>query len=337
MEVINGPVHAAFPAGDASRIGEARRHAARLAQSMAWDETDAGRLALVVTELATNLVRHAQHGRLLLACRVEADEVEVLAIDDGPGLANPDQCMSDGFSTGGTAGTGLGAVRRLSQDFDIHSSVPQGTIVVARLRRKGAATARPAAIGIRGISLAAPGETLCGDGWAACVDGARAALMMADGLGHGPDASKAAQAALDVFRRDPFADLRRGLEQAHAEMRTTRGAAVCSLALDAGAGALRGAGAGNVLARVVSGVFDRSMLSQHGTLGVQMRSLQEVGVEWPLHAIVVVHTDGIESRWAASLLAPVLGRDPVLAAALLMRDHCRGRDDATVVVLARKE
>jgi anti-sigma regulatory factor (Ser/Thr protein kinase) len=337
MEVISGALHTPFPAGDASRIGEARRYAARLAHAMAWDEVDAGRLALVVTELATNLVRHAQKGRLLLACRAEAGEVEVIAIDHGPGLANPDQCMSDGFSTGGTAGTGLGAVRRLSQEFDIHSSVPEGTVVVARLRPKTAAPPELTRIEIRGISLAAPGETVCGDAWVACVDGERAAVMMADGLGHGPDAHKAAQAAMDVFRRDPLADLRGTLEQAHTELRATRGAAVCSLALEARAGVVRGTGAGNVLARVVSGVHDRSMMSQHGTVGVQMRSLQEVEIEWPAHAIVVVHTDGIESRWATKLLLPVLGRDPVLVAAILIRDHCRGRDDATVVVLKRKE
>jgi anti-sigma regulatory factor (Ser/Thr protein kinase) len=337
MEVISGALHTSFPAGDPSRIGEARRHAAGLAESMGWDDVDAGRLALVVTELATNLVRHAQKGCLLLASRPDAGEVEVLAIDHGPGLADPDQCMSDGFSTGGTAGTGLGAVRRLSQDFDIHSSVPQGTVVVARLRHKGAGPPNPGAIEIRGVALAAPGESVCGDAWAACVDGARAAVMVADGLGHGPDARNAAQAAMDVFRRDPFADLRRALEQAHAELRVTRGAAVCSLALDARTSVVRGAGAGNVLARVVSGVFDRSMLSQHGTVGVQMRSLQEADLGWPDHAIIVVHTDGIESRWPAKALLPVLGRDPALAAAILIRDHCRGRDDATVVVIKRKE
>jgi anti-sigma regulatory factor (Ser/Thr protein kinase) len=338
MEVISGPLHTEFPAGDPSRIGEARRHAVRLADSMGWDEVDSGRLALVVTELATNLVRHAQKGRLLIAGDPAADEVEVLAIDRGPGLASPQQCMSDGFSTGGTAGTGLGAVRRLSQDFELHSSVPEGTVVMARVRKKGAAAPRQGhAIQLRGISLAAPGEVLCGDAWSACLDGARAALVMADGLGHGPEAHKAAQAAMEVFRREPFADLRQGLQQAHTELRTTRGAAACSITLDSGASMLRGAGAGNVLARVVSGVFDKSMLSQHGTVGVQMRSPQEVALEWPAHAMVVVHTDGIEARWGTKLLLPVLGRDPALAAAILMRDHCRGRDDATVVVVRRKE
>jgi hypothetical protein len=127
------------------------------------------------------------------------------------------------------------------------------------------------------------------------------------------------------------------LQQAHGEMRSTRGAAVCSLALDAAAGKLHGAGAGNIATRIVSGVSDRTMLSQHGTVGIQMRSLQEVAMEWPAHAMVVVHSDGIETRWPPQLIAPLLGRDPALAAAVLLRDHCRGRDDATVVVARRQE
>ena len=338
MEMIAGPVHRAFPIDDASRIGEARRHAVALANDMGWDEVDSGRLALVITELGSNLLRHAQQGRLLVAARPAASEVELVSIDRGPGVANLAQCMGDGFSTGGTPGTGLGAVRRLSQDFDIHSSVPEGTVAVARVRKNSAP--RPGhgqEIEAGGLCVPVPGETACGDAWAACLDGGRAAVMVADGLGHGPDAARASHAAMQEFEDEPFIGLKPGLERAHGALRTTRGAAVCSLRLDSAGAAVRGAGAGNVVARVISGAHDRSMLSQHGTVGVQMRRVEEVAAAWPPHALVVIHSDGIETRWTPRLLLPVLGRDLTLVAAILMRDHCRGRDDATVVVLRRKE
>lgn len=338
MEMIAGPVHRAFPIGDASRIGEARRYAVALADGMGWGEVDSGRLALVVTELASNLLHHAQQGRLLVAASPAANEVELVSIDHGPGVANLAMCMGDGFSTGGTPGTGLGAVKRLSQDFDIHSTVPEGTVAVARLRKDGAARpGRGQAIEVAGLCLPAPGETACGDAWAACLDEGRASVMVADGLGHGPDAARASHAALHEFEDDPFIGLKPGLERAHGALRSTRGAAVCSLRLDADGEALRGAGAGNVVARVVSGAHDRSMLTQHGTVGVQMRRVEEVTAAWPPHALVVIHSDGIETRWTPRMLLPVLGRDLSLAAAILLRDHCRGRDDATVVVLRRKE
>ncbi len=161
-------------------------------------------------------------------------------------------------------------------------------------------------------------------------------MVVADGLGHGPDAAEAAAAALEAFAEDPLASPRVLLERTHRRLRSTRGAAVMLLQADAAAGVVRCAGAGNVVGRIVSGVTDRTLLSQHGTAGVTIRTPEETTLPWPEHALLVVCSDGIETRWKADAIAPVLGRDPALAAALLMRDHCRGRDDATVAVLRRK-
>lgn len=334
--MISGWVHVAFPVDDASRIGEVRRHAAAQARELGWDEVDAGRLALVVTELGTNLLRHAHKGRLLVAARPQSGEIEVLAIDKGPGITNVGRSMGDGFSTGSTPGTGLGAVRRLADVFDIHSSVPQGTVVLARLARPRALPPRGRGLELGAVAVCAPGEVVCGDAWTASIDGARAAVLLADGLGHGPDAAAAAQASLAVFGRDPHGDLRATLEEAHRDLRTTRGAAVTALQVDGSDGSIRSAGAGNVTVRVVAGDHDRTLLSQHGTIGVQIRRLQEVRAEWPPHGVIVLYSDGIEGRWTPQLIHPLLAHDPALIAAVLVRDHFRGRDDATVVVLRRK-
>jgi anti-sigma regulatory factor (Ser/Thr protein kinase) len=337
MEMIAGTFHASFAMGDPTRVGEARRHAAQLAAECAMDEVTAGRLALVVTELATNLVRHADGGRMLLAARPARGEVEVVCIDGGPGIADIERSMGDGFSTGGTPGTGLGAVRRLAQDFDLHSSVPGGTVMVARVRASTAPAGPAAGVCTGAISLRAPGEQVCGDGWGFALDGARAAVMMADGLGHGPDAAVASRVALEAFAEQPMASPRQLLEHTHQSVKGTRGAAVMVLQANAETGEISSSGAGNVMARLVSGVSDRTILCQHGTAGVTIRTPEETRTPWPPHALLVVFSDGIESRWPPELLAPVLGRDPTLAAALLVRDHCRARDDATVAVLRRRD
>lgn len=334
--MILGSFHTAIPMGDASRVGEARRHAAQLADECGLDEVEAGRLAIIVTELCTNLLRHATHGRLLLSARAARRQVEVIAVDDGPGIPDIDRSLDDGFSTGGTPGTGLGAVRRLAQDFEVHSQVPGGTVVLARVRAAGEQI-REHGICVGAVSLPARGERVCGDGWGFALQAGRAALMVADGLGHGRDAAEAAREALEAFGAAPFGDLRQMLQDTHARLRSTRGAAVMVLQADAGEGTIRSVGAGNVMGRLVSGVADRTLLCQHGTAGVTIRSPEEASTAWPPHALLVVFTDGIESRWKAELLMPVLGRDPTLAAALLVRDHCRGRDDATVAVLRRKD
>ncbi|MEO8855627.1 MAG: anti-sigma regulatory factor [Burkholderiaceae bacterium] len=336
--MIHGTLHAVFPIGDASRVGEARRHAQTLARAAGFGEVPAGRLALVVTELATNLLKHAKQGRLLIAGRIQPPAVEVLSIDEGPGIGDLDQCMGDGFSTGGSPGTGLGAVRRLADDFDIYSSVPAGTLIVARVRAvKAVDTVPEAKFRVGAVAIAAPGEVVSGDAWALAIDDAQVAVIMADGLGHGPDAAIAAQAAMRVFERNPFAEPRSTLESAHVALHGTRGAAVCTALADAASGSIRLAGAGNVAMRVLSGISDRTLLSQHGTVGLQMRRTEEVRGEWPAHASMVIHSDGIQKRWLAAVIVPVLARDPVLAACLLVRDFCRGRDDVSIVILRRKE
>jgi anti-sigma regulatory factor (Ser/Thr protein kinase) len=350
---------------DASRVGEARRHAAQAAAAMDWNEIDAGRLALVVTELGTNLQRHAHKGRLLIAARPRTDaaggaggtggtgEVELISIDEGPGIPDIALAMRDGHSTGGTPGTGLGAVRRLANDFDIHSAVPDGTVSVARVRAGTAATAAGAASAgaprIGAICLPAPHETVCGDAWAAAVQGEQFTVLMADGLGHGPEAAKASQAAIAAFAAAPGADLRDTVQGVHRALQTTRGAAMCVLRIDGcgAAGSTGGAneagatvsysGAGNIVGRVLSGVFDKSLVTQHGTAGLQIRKPETTSLELPAHALVVLHSDGIETRWSVERIRPLLQRDPTLVAAVLLRDHTRHRDDATVVVIRQKE
>ncbi len=335
MEVVAGALHTVFPMDDSSRVGEARRHAAALAEQAGLDQSTAGRLAIVVTELGNNLARHATGGRLLLA-RSGATGVEVISMDEGPGMSDVERCMSDGYSTAGTPGTGLGAIKRMADDFEIHSAVPHGTIIISRLRSGRAAARHPHGVRVAGISIAAPGENVCGDSWAAGLNGERGSIIVADGLGHGPDAAEASLAATAAFSMEPAGGPKDLLTRAHEELRRTRGAAVSILHLDIAEATIRCCGAGNVLARVISGVSDRAVLTQHGTVGLQIRRPEEVLQPWPDHAVLIVHSDGIESRWGADRLMPVLGRDPQLVAAILIRDHCRGRDDATVVVMRRE-
>lgn len=328
--------------GDPSRVGEARRHAAEMSARFGFDAIQSGRLAVAVNELGNNLIRHARGGRLLLAaCEVDGSlAIELLSMDDGPGMADLQACMQDGYSTGGSAGQGLGAVSRLADDFDVHTRAGEGSLILARFYRERdtAGRARRPANGfiVGGVCLPAPGETVSGDGWDVAVHDLRADVVVADGLGHGPEAADAAAAALAAFDGQRGAAPASYLERAHGAMRGTRGAAVGAYRIDGGSQRIRFAGAGNILGRVISGIADRTLVSQSGTVGVQMRTVQEQEVEWPLHALVILHSDGIQSRWQFDD-ASVLQRDPAIVAAFILWKFSRGRDDATVVVIRRAE
>ncbi|AVP57208.1 ATP-binding protein [Pulveribacter suum] len=330
MEVIRGWSHRSFQITDPSCVGEARRFCAKAVQHWGWADADAGRLALIVTELGTNLQRHAKGGALWIAIKEQLREVEVLALDNGPGIADVTRALQDGVSTGsGSPGTGLGGIRRLADDFDLYSAA-NGTLCLARVRASGQATVGCPAVGA--VSLCAPGEIVCGDAWAfAQGDAGEVALLVADGLGHGVHAAEAAQAAVDVFAQAPFASLEASMHETHAALQTTRGAALFLLRLEAPT-QVRHTGAGNVLGRLLSGVADRTLLTQHGTAGVQVRRPEISCTELPAHGVAVLYSDGVISRWKSDELHPLLSRDPALLAAAICWRHGRGRDDATVVV-----
>ena len=322
-----------FAIDDASQVGEARRAANMLAAELGFGEAAAGRLALGVTELGTNLVRHAGGGALLLG--LDGSAIELLSLDTGPGM-DIDRCLQDGFSTASTAGTGLGAVKRLANRFSAFSLPQRGAVISARFETKTQSAAAPfKGFSVAGIGLPAPGERVSGDGWGSRAGDGRTMLLMADGLGHGPEAAEASDLAVELFQRGKPAEPAATLEDVHLNLRSTRGAAVAIVAIEPTLERLVFAGAGNITGRLISGVSDRTLMSQPGTLGVQIRRLQDATYDWPEHAILVLFSDGIVSRWSLADALGLLQCEPMVIAGWIIRDHLRGHDDATVVVVRR--
>jgi anti-sigma regulatory factor (Ser/Thr protein kinase) len=327
-----------FPVAEISDVGTARRHALRIAADASLDETQRGRVAVIATELATNLVRHGRGGQLIMQdLHVGGGQgMEVIAIDSGPGMADKDACMRDGFSSGGTRGNGLGAVRRLSDEFDIFSHPGQGTVVLSRVAGGAAGTPSPSAWRWGAISTPAPGETAIGDSWRLSNGDDEVRLLIADGLGHGPLASEAAESAVGVFEAAGSGSLKPFFERAHAKLRSTRGAAVAVASCVRDSTRINYAGVGNISGVIVGrGGATRGLMSHNGTVGAEMRAVQELPYEWSVGDRLVMHSDGIATRWQLGAYPGLATLHPAVTTALLYRDFLRGRDDATVVVLER--
>jgi anti-sigma regulatory factor (Ser/Thr protein kinase) len=324
----------AVAVGEPNQAGEARRAAVRLAESIGFDEQARGEVAIVATELATNLARYARHGSLLLhALDLPAGRaIEILSIDAGPGMADVRACLQDGYSTGGTPGNGLGAVRRLSTLFDIFSG-PGGTAIVSRVSRAADPRRPPSGFDWGVVSLPVPGEQVCGDAWRIAEGEAGCAVMVADGLGHGPLAAEASRLAGNVFDERPFDDAVALIERAHRALAGSRGAALAIATI--GGGGLRYAGVGNIAGVLNGGERARGLASQNGTVGVQMRRTMPLEYPWPPSGRLVMHSDGLSSRWTLESYPGLALRHPAVAAAVLWRDCGRGRDDATIVVVGR--
>jgi anti-sigma regulatory factor (Ser/Thr protein kinase) len=323
-----------------SDIGECRRTAKRLADGLQFGEVSAGRAGIVATELATNIVRHARSGEILVQSITDGvrAEVEVLAVDRGPGMADFDACLRDGYSTGGTAGQGLGAVSRLSGVFDAYSHPAHGTVVMSRIERD--APERPDARRTKApqfefgvVNLAVEGEIECGDTWRISDRGSRITLMVADGLGHGPLAAAAAQSAASAFAERPADAPAAALEQMHRILSGSRGAAVACADLRPQDLKIDYAGVGNISGAVVAAERSRGMVSHNGTLGVKLLRNQQFEYEWPKGSLVVMHSDGLSARWNLAVYPGLhVHHHPGVIAGVLYRDFVRRRDDATVVV-----
>jgi anti-sigma regulatory factor (Ser/Thr protein kinase) len=316
-----------------SQVGEGRREAAAIAKGAGFDETQAGKVAIIVTELARNLVRHATGGELLLRVVPGADPViDLLALDRGPGMANVAHCLRDGYSTAGTPGTGLGAVSRLAGTFDIHSVPGVGTAILARVRSRPAAEpARQGGPAVGAVCLAKAGESVSGDAWATAQRDGRAVFLVTDGLGHGPGAAEASTAAVEAFEQH-LDEAPEGLLKAiHAALRPTRGAAAAVAEIGADRQTVRFAGVGNIAGAIITGAGERHMVSHNGILGHDVRKFQEFAYPLPADALMVMHSDGLLTQWGFARYPSLRSRDPGLVAGVLYRDFARGRDDVTVL------
>jgi anti-sigma regulatory factor (Ser/Thr protein kinase) len=315
-------------AGTAAAV---RRAAERLATELGMPANRVADLAIVATEAASNLVKHADEGTLLVrAVRVpDRAGVEILALDRGPGMTDITRSIGDGHSTAGTLGIGLGAIVRKSSWSDLHSVPDRGTVMALQVW-SGEPPDQPWAAG---LTRPLTGEPVSGDGFAIREVEGRRQVLMCDGLGHGRLAHAATQEAVRVFASTPAGPPAVVVEALHRKLGHTRGAAVAVAELDAEAGVVHYAGLGNIAGTVLAPDGSRrGMVSLPGIAGHQRRQIREYDYPLPAAGIVLMHTDGVVDRWKSADYPGLLSHSPQVIAATVLRDAGTRRDDAGVLV-----
>jgi anti-sigma regulatory factor (Ser/Thr protein kinase) len=316
---------------DPTDVADARRRVRGVAAGLGYDETAAGKVAIVVTELAQNVLRHGGGGEILAGADAQRPSgIEILALDRGLGMADVTACMRDGYSTGGTSGNGLGAVKRLAHQMLFHSEPRKGTAILVRM---GGDSSKGAVRNTAALCVPKVGETICGDTAAilARPNGA-VGVLLADGLGHGPLAAAASGEAARLFHKHTATDVKEILATLHTGLRATRGAAIATASIDPEAKRVTYGGIGNIAGFIIDAVGVRRMVSHSGTAGHTAGRMQDF--QYPLHSrpVVVMYSDGLATSWSPESHSGLFALDPLLIAAVLYRDHARGRDDASVVV-----
>ncbi|RZK64230.1 MAG: serine/threonine protein kinase, partial [Pedobacter sp.] len=294
---------------------------------------------IIVAEMTSNLYKYANDGEILMGVFGEgaAAYVEIVSIDNGPGMSNPTKMMQDGVSTSNTMGHGLGSIQRMSDTFDLYSLSGWGTIVLSRVYNNTKELKTAEKIVVRPLIVSKPGETTSGDGLAIKKTDKYIKIMLADGLGHGPEANKAVNEAALSFKVFPDYSPTETLRFLHTNIKKTRGAVINILAYNALSRTWTSAGIGNIAARLIGPVTARNQMSYNGIVGHNIPNTMN-DQEYPAeqYNIVVLCSDGIKTRWDHAKYPMIQKKDPTVLAAAIYKDHARKTDDMSVVVVKVK-
>ena len=320
---------------EASQPGEARRLVTSLCHNLNFSDLHSNQAALIVTELATNLVKHSHAGGELIFTPVEEaglNSLEILSLDKGVGISNISECLKDGYSTTGTPGGGLGAVIRLSHVFDIFSQLNQGTAIYSKIWQNSPPMVSNK-LSIAAVCLPLTGETACGDALSIKQTLESDLILLVDCLCHGEDAAVASNLAVSIFLQHTAKNLTELFLLLHESLRHTRGAALAIAEVVHTQGLLRFIGVGNISASILTETSHHNLVSHNGTAGINTPHFSVFSYPWTNDSLLVMHTDGIATHWSFDDYAGLKQKQAALIAGILYRDYQRLKDDSTVVIV----
>ncbi|HEY5800839.1 MAG TPA: serine/threonine protein kinase [Burkholderiaceae bacterium] len=321
----------AYAISDAGSVSAARRAALEVALALGFDAAALARIEAVLHAAAANIRAYATRGEIVLRSAVRHDGaagLEILALDAGPGLSTAQSASQHNG--------GLAQMQSLSDAFDIYSAPGHGTALALHFWLAARPThASGWDLGV--VCLPMHGEFQCGDAWAAAVHDGLLTVAMIDGLGHGPLAASAANAAVAAMAPCSAEAPAAMLAAAHADLLSTCGAAVGVARLDSDGARSTFAGIGNIAGFSLDGAARHGYVSHNGVVGGNMRKVQEFGTPWHDGMLLLMHSDGLKSRWDLDLYPGLSARSPAIIAAVLYRDFARSRDDITVLAMRRRQ
>lgn len=328
--------HISFNAEDRSYLAILKKEIHALVAGTGFSENKTGNVDLVVAEMASNLIKHAGGGEILV--RVSDDPknemVELISIDNGPGIADPQKMLGDGVSTVHTLGHGLGSMKRLSDFFDLYSLPGWGTIILSRIyKSKVPAPSKTEQVVFRSLVVAKPGEQLCGDGAAIREKSNCFKIFLGDGLGHGADAHAAVQKAIQVFKEGPDDQPLAQIRSIHGAVKKTRGLVGTAATYFYKEKKWHICGVGNIATRMQGTLSSKNCLSYNGIIGMNIpTSMKALELDHAHGQLLIMCSDGIKTRWDLQKYPGILRLDLSFIAAALYKDFGRKTDDMSLVV-----
>lgn len=335
--MVNAP-HKSIVMPNRTYQAMARAEIKKIAQSIGFAGHRLGELEIVIAEITSNLSKHAANGGQLLVKEIndgKSSGIEIISIDNGPGIAVPGKMLEDGISTSNTLGQGLGAIRRLSDEFDFYSRKEWGTILLSRVFiKKTQGYTRPRSIDVKVVMVAKSGEEDCGDNWTAVRKGHLLKFALLDGLGHGHEASLAAQKGIESFHEKSQGLPNEQLKDIHTHIKKTRGAVIGIAHIDVHNRQMLYSGVGNIAGKLLSVARSRPCMSYNGIVGHTIPgTINNYVFVWEKNDMLILHSDGLSGRWDLQKYPQITKHDGSIIAAALFKDYNRGTDDVTAAVI----
>jgi anti-sigma regulatory factor (Ser/Thr protein kinase) len=330
-------------------IGQARRALKRCAAEIDFTDRQLAEGDIVVKEIGSNAIKFGRGtGQIYFTAtdtNLDLPGIEIVYVDKGPGIEDTALALEDGYTTTGSMGAGLGAVKRMADEFYIYSMLQSSTRRLSLYERTTHGTAivvrkyvaadleRDSGRRTRWGAFTRPqvGEESNGDGYLIKTFENRQLIAIIDGLGHGEGARMATSAAIASIEEHSEAGVEAIMRATHEALRPTRGAVMGLAAIDWSSHTIEYSGIGNADFRVLGGGKPLRFISLNGTLGSRLDRIKVFKEPLPRAATIAMSTDGISDRWDLENYPGLLGLDPQLLCAVIMRDYGRTNDDSTIL------
>jgi anti-sigma regulatory factor (Ser/Thr protein kinase) len=329
--------HISFAASDRSYFSVIKKDIHNLAKDAGFSNKKLADLDIIVSEITSNLHKHARNGEILVGLfgEKETQYIELISIDNGPGMHEPNKMVEDGFSSANTMGIGLGSIKRLSTQFDLYSMNGWGTIILTRIYNKTVEQGLllTPKVTIRPLVVTMPGQIKSGDGTYYSITPQYFKLLVADGLGHGEEANFAVIEAVKAFKQCTDHSPSEILKYIHKAISKTRGI-VCSIVVfDFESNRWKMAGVGNISTRMSNFLQIKNQMSYSGIIGHNMvNGMNDQEVKLEDYNQVTLCSDGINPRWDIGKFTGIGRCDLSIQAAAIYKEFAGKTDDMSVVI-----
>lgn len=319
-----------------------RSKLAAIAQRLGFSELKRASMALVVSEMVSNQVKHAGGKGMLQIWQQPGPVLDILSLDYGPGIANLALAEEDGYSSVNTLGKGLGSIRRLSDQAHVYTQQEShgrekrwnGTALLARFCPHGKQDCQDAekhpALKIGLYSRSLSDDRYNGDRIYVRQDHETLRWMHLDGLGHGEHAEKATADLAGLLQHyDAPAEMLAAVDR---QLHNSRGAVAIIGELGLGSRALHILGVGDMHAHVLEQGGMHTVSFAPGVLGKEHKSPEVTSLKLDQRCVVVTASDGIRRNWDVSNFPGLFNLHPQLIAYVLGNIMGRISDDQSVCV-----